>query len=119
MVPELSVRRHKKAFVAKLSTHEAREDVETIRGFMIGVHASALPETSPGEVYFRDLVGCVVLSHGERLGCVTQVMETAANEVLVIHGPSGEVLIPFVDPYVVAVDIAAKTVEVDWQADWS
>jgi 16S rRNA processing protein RimM len=41
------------------------------------------------------------------LGKVVQVLETGANDVYVVRGPSGEVLLPAVDDVVKEVDTAS------------
>ena len=40
-------------------------------------------------------------------------MATGANDVFVVNGDAGEVLIPFIDDVVLEIDIAAKKVLVD------
>ncbi len=49
--------------------------------------------------------------HGS-LGVIAETIVTGANDVWVVHGPAGEVLIPVIDEVVIAVDDDAATVEV-------
>lgn len=60
-----------------------------------------------------DPVGLAVTdaAHGF-LGEVTEVILTGANDVWVIHGPLGEVLLPVIDDVVLSVDYAARTASV-------
>jgi 16S rRNA processing protein RimM len=42
------------------------------------------------------------------LGRVTEVLETGANDVYVVRGPRGEVLIPAIESVVRVLDVEAK-----------
>ena len=54
----------------------------------------------------------------EALGRVDDMMETGANDVMVVKGDRDR-LIPFVvDDIVQEVDIANRRIIVDWQADY-
>lgn len=85
----------------------------------IGVRRDQLPDTAPGEYYWRDLIGlAVVTRQGEPLGKVDHLLETGANDVLVVAGER-ERLIPFVPgPIVTQVDLQAGVIEVDWDKDF-
>jgi 16S rRNA processing protein RimM len=59
----------------------------------------------------------------ETLGVIADVFETGANDVLVVKQEiagqrSRERLIPFISQVVLEVDIAGKTMLVDWDADF-
>jgi len=45
-------------------------------------------------------------------------METGANDVLVVSGGEKEILIPFVDPWVTAVDLEEREITVVWGRDF-
>jgi 16S rRNA processing protein RimM len=51
------------------------------------------------------------------LGRVRTLLETGANQVLVVDGER-ERLIPFVSAVVVSVDLARGELVVDWEADF-
>ena len=55
---------------------------------------------------------------GENLGRVETLMETGANDVLVVKSDSGEVLIPFIDQYLRNVDREKKIITVLWDKSW-
>lgn len=115
---DVTIRRHKSAFIAKLASHATREDVAELRGAYIGVTADTLPEPASDEVYWRDLMGCEVVNDDGVLGRVKDVLETGANDVLVVATEAGEVLVPYVEQYVTEVDTANKRIRVVWQPDW-
>ena len=58
---------------------------------------------------------------GEQLGQVKRMMETGANDVIVVQDETEkqEILIPYVREQVVkCVDLEKKTITVDWQKDY-
>lgn len=89
-------------------------DAERYRGLLIEVPESALPPLEIDQFYHHQLVGLLaVTSGGEELGRVGEVLATGGNAVLVVNGPRGEVLLPFIDDVVQSVDIAAGRITVD------
>jgi 16S rRNA processing protein RimM len=62
-----------------------------------------------------DLLGMqVALGNGTNLGCVSKILETGANVVLVI-GDGKETLVPFIEGVVVDVNMKERRVTVDWE----
>ncbi|KUM03653.1 ribosome maturation factor RimM [Chromobacterium subtsugae] len=108
-----------KALAAKLEGVEDRDGAEALRGMQIAVPRSELPEAGEGEYYWSDLIGLAVVNQqGETLGAVDSLMETGANDVLVVKGEHGQRLIPFVDQYVLEVMPAEGRILVDWGLDY-
>jgi 16S rRNA processing protein RimM len=65
-----------------------------------------------------DLIGLEVRNlQGVPLGRVIQLLETAAQQVLLVEGER-ERLIPFIESVVVSVDVAGGSLVVDWDADF-
>ena len=56
----------------------------------------------------------VVNKEGITLGTVKNLMETGANDVLVIQGADKQILIPFVSNYIETVNHDSKTITADW-----
>jgi 16S rRNA processing protein RimM len=109
---------HGRTLVARLAGCEDREAAAALTGAQIAVPQSELPEPGAGEYYWRDLQGLRVANlQGQELGTVSRLVETGAHGVLVVKGDR-ERLIPFVDAYVVKVDLAQGELVVDWGADY-
>lgn len=112
-------RRHGKGVVARLDGCEDRDQAAALMDREIRVAREQLPATAPGEYYWQDLIGLqVVTLAGDPLGRVDHLLETGANDVLVVAGER-EHLIPFVmDRIVVDVDLEAGVMRVDWDKDF-
>ncbi len=112
-------RKQGKGLVALLPGFEDREQAVTLVGLQIFVNRDQLPATAENEYYWSDLEGLEVhTTRGEVLGRVERLMETGANDVLVIHGDRQH-LVPFVQgQYVTRVDLEEGLIEVDWDPDF-
>jgi 16S rRNA processing protein RimM len=116
-VEEASV--HGEFLVAKLKECNDRDAAFALRGQEIAVFRDELPEPEDNEYYWEDLIGLSVVNReGIKLGQVVKLLETGAHDVLVVEGEK-EHLIPFVEVYVLNVDLAQGRIEVDWQPDYS
>lgn len=109
---------HGKTIIARLEGIDDRDTAAVYVQAAIGVERAQLPETAEGEYYWADLEGLAVRNKdGTVLGTVAHLLETGANDVLVVREADREVLVPFVlDEVVRAVDLARGVIDVDW--DW-
>ena len=112
-------RTHGKGLVVRLPDCHDREQAQALAGSDIGIFRSQLPATGATEYYWSDLFGLrVVTLKGEQLGTVDYLLETGANDVLVVKG-TRERLIPFIQGQVIAsVDLGAGEIRVDWDPDF-
>ncbi len=122
-------RQHGKGLVVRLDGIDDRELAAPYVGCDIAVPAGELPQLAPNEFYWRQLEGLqVFVDHPERghlrLGRVDHLLETGANDVLVVKGDEQSIdqrerLIPYLpDRVVFDVDLAAQTMRVDWDPDF-
>jgi 16S rRNA processing protein RimM len=108
-----------KAVVAKLKGIDDRTAAEKLAKRDIGIPRDALDTLDEGENYWIDLIGCeVVDALGKKLGRIDSLMETGANDVLVVKNGTEEQLIPYIDEVIVKVDRATKVVTVNWSGDY-
>lgn len=112
---------HGNALVAHIKTIDDRNGAERLKGCDIAITREQLPAASPGEYYWIDLIGSRVINlAGIELGVVDHLLETGANDVLVVRDGGGqERLIPFVmKEFIKSVDLENHTIHVDWDADF-
>jgi 16S rRNA processing protein RimM len=103
-----SVRFHKKYVLLKVENVDTRDDVESLRGHWVLVPEEEAISLEEGEVFFFELEGLAVhTEEGEHLGRLVEVLETGANEVFVVRGERGEVLLPNTEEVILEVDIDA------------
>ncbi|WP_353108635.1 ribosome maturation factor RimM [Salinisphaera dokdonensis] len=96
-----------------------RDAAAALIDFEIAVERDQLPEPEPGEYYWFDLVGLDVVNRdGTELGRVKAMMETGANDVLVLQGDR-ERLVPFVVGEIIdEVDLKAGRIVADWDPEF-
>lgn len=141
------IKPHGKGMVAHIKGVDDRTTAEAYAGLEVTVAADALPALEEGDYYWRELIGLQVWCFtaddpaagaaaqpsvdrdrdrdgtGVLLGTVASLLETGANDVLVVKPGEGSVddrerLIPWVPEQVVRrVDVAQGVIEVDWFLD--
>jgi 16S rRNA processing protein RimM len=110
---------HGDGVVAKLAGIDDRDASEALGSCYFGAPREALPAPVKDEYYWADLVGLAVVNEQDQpLGRVRSLLETGANEVLVVADGERERLVPFVEHVVKAVNVAGGVIRVDWDADW-
>lgn len=103
-----SARRHRGRLLIRLENHYNRDSVEEFRGQVVQIERADLPPGRLGAHSPYQLIGVsVVTDAGERLGQIVEVIETGANDVYVVQGESGEVLLPAIPEVILAVDLGA------------
>lgn len=119
VVEVLDGREHGKGLVVKLAGCEDRDTAAGFSGSDIGVYRNRLPAPEAGEYYWSDLIGLQVFTTQDTLlGVVDHLIETGANDVLVIRGER-EHLVPFVREQVIkSIDLEAEVIRVDWDPDF-
>lgn len=117
-----SWKHHNQDLIIKLQGVDDRDAANLLTNCEIVVDSSQLPALEEGDYYWKDLMGCqVVTAEGYDLGKVIDMMETGSNDVLVIKANLKDAfgikerLVPFLDGQVIKkVDLATRTIEVDW-----
>ncbi len=105
--------------MACLEGIENRSDAELLAGWDIFIGSEQLPKIEHGEYYWADLVGLkVTTTNGIDLGVVDYLIETGANDVLVVVGDK-ERLIPFLQQQtIIRIDLEEGLMVVDWDPDF-
>jgi 16S rRNA processing protein RimM len=103
---------------ARLEGIEDRDAAAGLRGISVAVPRSHLPKAGSGEYYWADLLGLkVVNAESLELGRIERILQTGANDVLVVQGDR-ERLVPFIADVIREVDTAAGVVRVEWGVDY-
>lgn len=89
-----------------------RTEAESLRGTLLVVPESWLPELPEGEYWPFQLTGCIVQTEsGREIGVVSEVIPNAANDLWVAVDEAGdETLIPALRTVVARVDLEARTI---------
>ena len=116
------------AFVAHIVGVDDRDLALQYTAADIAIERDLLPELDDGEYYWSQLEGLVVFTQfdgkRQRLGTISKIMETGANDVLVVAADvesidKRERLIPYVpEQFVVDVDLDAGEMLVDWDPEF-
>ncbi|GAA6173339.1 ribosome maturation factor RimM [Colwellia sp. KU-HH00111] len=115
-------RKHNKGLIVKVGNIDDRDEAQALVGSEILTSEKSLPDLPEGEFYWRDLIGMnVVTNKGYDLGIVTDMMETGANDVLVVKAnlndgfSKKERLIPYLLEQVIeSVSRENNQICVDW-----
>jgi 16S rRNA processing protein RimM len=111
--------RQGKTIVAQLAGVNDRDAAAKQCGWQISIAYEQLPAIQENEYYWADLVGLkVITTAGVELGRVNYLLETGANDVLVVAGER-ERLIPFLQgSTIINVDLDVGVVTVDWDPEF-
>jgi 16S rRNA processing protein RimM len=101
------------AVLVKIAGIAGPEDAARWRGALLAVPREAAAELPEGRYFVFDVIGMAVATDGgEPLGVVEEILRTPGNDVFVVRGPRGEILIPAIASVVLAVDTAARRIVV-------
>ncbi len=108
-----------KAVVAQLDGVNDRDQAASFMGWDIYITPEQLPKVAKDEYYWSDLIGLAVETDlGVQLGVVESLLETGANDVVIVKGER-ERVIPFLQGQtIMAIDLEAGRMVVDWDPDF-
>lgn len=110
------VGRNEGKIVVKLAGVESINDAELLAGKLLLVRDEDRVALGEDRVWISDLVGCELFHHDHPIGVVEDVHANGAPQgasLLVVrkHGSGDELLVPFVDAYILSLDVANKRIE--------
>lgn len=121
-------RPHGKGYVVHIQGVDDRDQAAFYTGVTIAVEKQQLPDLEGDDYYWHQLQGLKVVSHwdGQRLelGRVVRLLETGANDVLVVQGDADSIdqrerLVPYVpEQFVQSVDLEAGVIDVLWDPEF-
>jgi 16S rRNA processing protein RimM len=114
-----------KRLIVQVEGVDTQDQAEDLIGYEVHVNVDAMPDLKEGELYWFQLEGLSVEnSSGESLGKIAQMLETGANDVMVVDPSDDSIdkqqrLIPYLEGDVVKqVDQEIGVVIVDWDSDY-
>jgi len=110
---------HGQHVIAHIVGSNDRDQAQALTGADIAISKEQLAKLKDDEYYWSDLEGLTVINQdGTELGQVQGLMETGANDVLVIKGEK-ELAIPYLPgTYVTKVDLAKQAIHVNWDPEF-
>jgi 16S rRNA processing protein RimM len=92
--------------ILRLSSVTSVDDAESLRGRLLTLPESELAPLAEDEFYSYQLIGLEVVDlDGTHLGKVVELIATGSNDVYVVNGPCGELLLPAIDDVILEVDL--------------
>lgn len=87
-----------------------RRDASSLTGKFLSARPDEEIGLEEGEYFHYQLIGMEVRTEeGEHLGELEEILETGSNDVYIVRGTGGEVLIPATSHVVLVVDVAARS----------
>ena len=116
---------HGKGLVAHFTGYDDPDEARNLTGVELAINLNDLPDLEAEDFYWHELVGMrVVTEAGQFLGIVAKLLETGANDVLVIAAVEGSVddkerLVPYLPERVIKlVSREGRCITVDWDPDY-
>ena len=82
-----------------------REDADNLIGLNFSIPRSDFTPLNENEFYLVDIIGSTVLDEDRKIiGLVIDIMSLPAQNIVVVETKKGEVLIPYVDAYILLFD---------------
>ncbi len=100
---------HKGRISLKLEGIDDRDQAEGYRDKLLTISEDAVPELPAGTYYHYQIIDMEVLTPGgDKLGCIVDVLSVGDNDVYVVRGDGGEVLVPGLEDVILEVDTKKK-----------
>jgi 16S rRNA processing protein RimM len=107
----LDARRERDHWLVRLSGLDSRADVEDLHGELLEALDEDVLRDDSESYFVHELIGLsVVTNAGETLGTIVDVLQPGANDVYVVHGDRGEILVPAIGTVVHEIDLAARRI---------
>ncbi|WWP00210.1 MAG: ribosome maturation factor RimM [Candidatus Dasytiphilus stammeri] len=107
-------------FIIKIKGINDRETAKKYNNSDIIIESSQLPILEEGEYYWKDIIGCMVITvDGDQLGKVVRLLSTISHDILVVKVDRykiKEILIPFIENKVISqINLKRKLISISWK----
>ena len=107
-------RKHKNFDIVKFKGLYHINDVEKYKGCSLKIAEENLTDLDDGEFYYHEIIGLDVYEDDTLIGQVKEILQPGANDVWVVKRKGKkDLLLPYIPPVVLDVDVAAGRIEVE------
>ena len=107
------VRKDAKGLIVSLQGIHSRQQAEALNHCLWVMQRQNFETLAEDEFYFADLIGFVgILDDQRTIGVVQNFIEAGAGMVLVFKGEYGEVMVPYVDAFIIRLDLANQQIHI-------
>ena len=109
-----SHRKHKNLDIVKFKGLYHINEVEKYKEFTLKIAEEDLTELADGEFYYHEIIGLDVYEGEDLIGQVKEILQPGANDVWVVKRKGKrDLLLPYIPPVVLNVDIPNHRVDVE------
>ena len=92
--------------VVKLNTVDSIAEAQELCGKTLEIERKQVQPLDEGQYYHFQIIGLEVwTTSGERLGTISEIMNTESTDIYVVRHKQGEVLIPAIEDVIKSVDL--------------
>jgi len=97
---------HKGNAIIKFKTVDSPGAAQKLKGQTVEIPRGQLEPLPEGQYYHFQIIGLEVwTTRGEQLGRVTEILASQSNDIYIVHGNRGEILIPAIADVIKSIDL--------------
>lgn len=101
-------------WLVKFEGVDDRNEAESLKGGYLQIETGDLPALEEGSYHVTDLTGVeVYTTSGDLLGTLTEILKYPANDIWIVEGDRGRLMLPAIRNVIKKVDIPGKRMEVE------
>lgn len=105
--------RHKNNIVVKFKEYNSKDEVTSLKDYLINILKEERPKLDEGEYYYDEIIGLKVYDLDENyLGEIAEIKETGSNDVYLVRDEDKEFLLPALKQVVKNIDLDNGRMEV-------
>ncbi|MEY8443058.1 ribosome maturation factor RimM [Lactococcus ileimucosae] len=109
-----TTRKQKNFYIIKFEGLYHINEVEAFKEFSLKIAEDKLTELDEGEFYYHEIIGLDVYEQDKLIGQIKEILQPGANDVWVVKRKGKrDLLLPYIPPVVLNVDLKARRVDVE------